>query len=379
MGILSREALNPTRFNVQDPFAMIVTEVENWLLVKQPDYLYSTWPTVKRDYLKRILGLDPAGTRNGLTLRHHATVAPTDELSDTLLAIYDLIDHSVYFTSKYWRAFYYWVKYGKTSSCWPQFSQREIDAALTVLQSGDIAILKTEAEKEWVDFFANGDEINSIFRKIKKPLLTLCYTRVSFLSKYDPALYSIEDLVQYARESILVSLRNNDYIPKDPNRVVGWALKCADNAIHNLRIKALAKKRGFFLHQEESVDTPDVSECLHISSATPDAWYFPTVEDQVQLQELLSYADPKIGSYLRTVCGGEHNPDFWSWFCTHEPKLAQKAAYVEENPEALGPYLQRHLNLSTHQLTSFLKAHLPSLLEKVSDTPLNRAILAYAS
>ena len=73
-----------------------------------------------------------------------------------------------------------------------------------------------------------------------------------------------------------------------------------------------------------------------------------------------------ISSYLKFICCGEHNPDFWTWFYVNEPTLAQRIAYLEENPEAIAPFLQRHLDLPTHQLTDFLRRHLPDVLSKIS-------------
>ena len=86
-------------------------------------------------------------------------------------------------------------------------------------------------------------------------------------------------------------------------------------------------------------------------------------DSAVCLGELLQKADPKINTYLRTIWG-EHNPDFWTWFYHHEPQLAKRDIYIKECPEALGPYIQRHLKLPTWQLTGFLHQHLPTLFPK---------------
>lgn len=410
--IVPHALLNPIAYQIQDPFASIVESVERWLEIHQPNYLIKTdksdWPTIKYEYLKRLLGL----ARNGSALRGHTQAAPTDELTSVLLEIYQLLDHCVYFTSQYWRAFFYWLKTGKLNPCWPQFGQKEADLAYSLLTQDEISKLRLEADKEWLDFLSDKAFVATLFKKIRRPIYRLCFKRVSFLQDYDPALYSLADVQQYAIESVLVSLRNNDHLNRSMDWLIGWSIKCADNAIHNLIGKATAKKRSRIL-EEDDRHSSDIQfggdvyrqrEC-HLSYAlfTPhkDMGYdnnepsftlldslkllgnqpfkdADDMEDNICLRELLELADPKINSYLRTICGGEHNPDFWSWFYYHEPSLAQRIAYIEENPEALGPYLQRHLNLPTYQLTSFLRQHLPSLLERVSSTPANKAMLAYA-
>lgn len=404
--ILSHTLINPIVYKIQDPFFSIIDEIEHWLTEYQPNYKETKWSVIKYEYLKRLLGL----AKNGSYLRGQVRHAPTEELETLLLDIYHLLDHCVYFTSQYWRAFFYYLKTGKLNPCWPQFSQREADLACSLLSEDDLTKLRIEADKEWTDFFSDSTLMTTLFKKIRRPIYRLCYKRVSFLQEYDPSLYSLADVQQYAMESILVSIRNNDYLNKSMDWLIGWSLKCADNAIHNLIGVATAKKRSkiiedddagsnqfsqfgyaFYKHREyylslplqgnknlyeDDIEFPLIDSILVLGNQpfanTTD------LEDKICLKELIKIADPKIGSYLRTICGGEHNPDFWAWFYYNEPTLVQRIAYIEENPGALGPYLQRHLNLPTYQLTSFLRQHLPDLLEKVSNTSSNQAMLAYA-
>lgn len=412
MSILSGCLLNPTRYQIKNPFASIVNEMEAWLLVHQPEYLATKWPKIKQEYLKRILGI----AKNGSLLRSYGQTAPNDDLGSTLIEIYDMIDHCVYFTSKYWRAFYFWLKHNKLSPCWPQFGDDEIKLACSLLTPEEMSGLMLDAQKEWLDFFTDKTAVSDLFKKIKKPVQNLCYKRISFLTKYDPAIYSYDDLLQHVYQEILVSLRNNDYIPTDSKKIVGWALKCADNSIHNLRGKALAQKRiavlqRFMQNPEDEDDVaiynkPRLSSFHHGGGDDKSEYHnndnplefaetkgikrvngekeeealkiMNEIEDKICMKELLEYADPKIGSYLKTICYGEHNPDFWTWFYYHEPSLAQKTAYIEENPESIGPYLQRHLKLPTHQLIGFLKEHLPGLIERVSNTESSKRLIAYA-
>lgn len=388
MPILSAKLLSPMIHKIQDPFASLVNEIEAWLTKYQPNYLTDKWPQVKYGYLQRALGL----AKNGSALRGYARSAPTEELTSTLLDIYALMDHSVYFTSRYWRAFFYWLKTNKLSPCWPQFGEKEISLALSTLTEEDLTKLREEANKEWLDFFEDDIAVANLFKKITKPIQYLCYKRIEFLTKYDPAMYSYEDLQQHVLEKILATLRNNDYIPTHPTKMIGWAIKCADNSIHNLRDRALAQKRNYktpdpnivlvynhhieeFVHIKEDMNRQDTSE--DVNEYMRRDTFEKDLEDSLALQNLLKHASPKINCYLRTICKGEHNPDFWTWFYYNEPTLAQRPAYIMENPEAIGPYLQRHLNLSTHQLTDFLRQHLPTLLERVSSAS-NRVKLAYA-
>jgi len=367
--ILSHDLLHPTASHIQNPFCSLIETTETWLQHRYPSYLTADWPNIKYAFLKRILGLE----QKGVQIRCWADASPSLDVKDALLQIYDLTNHSIYFTSKYWRSFYYWLKYEKLSECWPQFGEKEIMLALSLLTEEDLSLLRNKVQKEWASI-NDSAFISDLYRQVKTPLQKLCYTRSSTLSRKDSALYSPEDLFQHAQEAIVSALRRNDYLPKDPSRIVGWALKCADNSIQDLRKKAHAKKRK----RAEEVELDAIVKNKLTVDVDPYTWFSHyVIEDRIILSELLVYADSKIGSYLRTICGGEHNPDFWSWFYLHEPELAQRTAYVEENPEALGPYLQRHLNLPTYQLTSFLKEYLPSLLDKVSNTAINRAKLAY--
>jgi hypothetical protein len=396
MSILSTELLNPVRYQTQDPFASICKTIESWLTIHQPEYLISTWPQIKYDYLKRLLGVE----KKGSYLRSYAQTAPNDDLGSALMSVYEVIDRSVYFTSKYWRAFYYYLKHNKFSTCWPQFGSDEAELACSLLTEDELQFFRSEADKEWLDYSSSEATITKLLKDIKKPLLTLCYKRVSFLSDFDP-MYSSEDIYQCANEEILIRLRNNDYIPSNPQKLIGWALKCADNALHNLRTKALAQSRSGFHevpcddwnYDSDEMDTTMINQSRMIPlhhGGEHTQWECPenvvpesltvlnVVEDSICVQNLLEHADPKINTYIRTICCGEHNPDFWTWFYQNEPSLAQRPAYVAENPEAIGPFLQRHLKLPTHQLTRFLKQHLPEILERVSNTPVNKAKIAHA-
>lgn len=371
--ILSHELLNPVTYNIKNPFASVVERIESWLTINQPTYLSTQWPFVKREFLKRILKL----SKNGLLLRNCSINAPSDDLSVEILSIYNMIDHCIYYTSKYWRAFYYYVKYNKFSVCWPQFGQKELKLILSTLTPDELSIVEQAANKEWMTTYPSNEEISNLFVLIKKPIYNLCLKRAKALFKYDPSLYSINDLIQIAYEEALTRIRNNDYLPKDPNKFTGWILKCIDNALLNLKSKALANKRSFVIASKDQKWTPRL---CHISTTTneDDDVEFNIlnscqliynnnneIHNNLNMKKILEKADPKVTTYFKTIYYGEHNPDFWSWFYYTEPALAERTSYVEENLDAISPYLQQHLNLSTRELIRFCRRYLPSMLNKV--------------
>jgi hypothetical protein len=378
--ILTHSLLHPIAYCIQDPFASICETMEAWLAIHQPEYLLAVWPKVKQEYVKRILKI----SKKGSALRGYAQKAPVPILKDTLLEIYDLLDHCMYFISKYWRAFYYYLKTGELNSIWLQFGQREVDLIFTMLSEEEINQLKIKAEQEWPDLFSNTQAINKFFKKLQKPLNSLYFKRISFLRMYDPAKYAQDDMLQEINMKVATILRQNDYITSDPYKMTSYALKCADNAIHNLRGEAMANKRSriilasnesesdtykeLSLNSQMLIDDEDVTllESIQLLGDMPfkDA---DIIENNICLEQLIAIASPKIQTYLKTVCAIEHNLDFWSWFYYHERELAQRPIYVQEHPEAIGMYVQRHLNLPTHELTKFLFEHLPSLRDRKSN------------
>ncbi len=369
MSMLSSKLLNPTLFQVYNPFFSLIKEVEDWLMIN--NIAYPDWPSVKYHYLTRILKLEKKGAK----LRGFAQTAPTHALSTALLEIYNLIDNSVYFSSKYWRAFYYYLKTGSiNTNCWPQFGMDEVNLATSLLTPSDLTILKEKAEIEWLDFYKDDKKISLLFKEIKKPLRNICYARTAFLNMYDPALYSFEDLLQYAYTEILVRLRNNDYIPSSTLKLRNWSLRCADNALHNLREKELAQKRTIIVSTKVEKDADvEYQNTLRVTSCNLDDDfnyfevatdnYLVSLENRMFLNDLLKTATPNIKTYLKTIYGEEHNLTFWSWLYQTKPILAKKAEYLEENPEVVGKYLQQFLGISDYQLKSFLNQHIPELLK----------------
>lgn len=393
MSILPSSLLSPSVYQIQNPLASILNCLDVWIETNQPDFK-NTWLNIKVSYVKRLTGL----TKNGATMRGMARKASSTnaELSDTLLDVYNLLDRSIYFTSHLWRAFFYYLKTDKFNPNWPQFGYDEARVISSLLTESDMEKLRAEAEHEWCE--VNSKLIEDVLKKIQRPIYRLCYKRAGFLQNYDPAIYSLDDIQQHVIESVLISLRNNDHLPRSCEWLVRWSVKCADNILINMLVTAKAKKRNKILddrkdgkHRECSLDAPivldknghtDDSEMLTLADSIDVIGYHQAyrsmreMENQRLLDELLRLADPKINCYLRTICGGEHNEDFWQWFYYNEPQLAQRISYIEEHPEAIGPYLQRHLNLPTHQLTRFLKQHLPEILDRVSSTPQNKRRLA---
>lgn len=378
--ILTHELLNPITFKIQNPLASIIDQVEIWLASHEQNYLVEVWPKIKYGYLKRILNL----SSNGSSLRGYARLAPTAELSSTLLDVYLLLDRCVYFTSRFRRAFFYYLKTNSLNPCWPQFGEKEINLIYSLLTSEDLDKIQNKIDKGF-DFYLDDKSISDLFKQVKLPLRNLCYKRVKFLAAAEPALYAIEDVQHKMYEAILIAIQKKDYMPK-PDKRIGWALKIADNALHNLRIYALAEQRSPIIDVAKNDSSLAYVKWNEVSNSTltditndlpildGESFTLADIEEKICVEELLTIASPKINSYIRTICCGEHNPEFWEWFYYTEPSLAQQISYVEENPETLGPYLQRHLNLPTQELTNFLKQHLPTLLEKVSHTSMKRTL-----
>jgi DNA-directed RNA polymerase specialized sigma24 family protein len=360
--MLTSRLLSPSIYNVPNPLASIVRRMEDGLAA-HPLYLEQEWPKVKRGFIHRVLGL----SKTGSMLRGCSVRAPNDEAASAILDVYALLDKSVYFTSRYWRAFYHWLNHGALGAHWPQFGQPELDLALAVLDHQEIDSLKAEARKDWQDFHTQA-EMDALFKRIKKPLRSLCTERVAFLAGCDASIYSADDVMQHACEEILARLRQKDYRPCSEGRMDGWVMKCADNALHNLRDKALAKMRSPLVGSKYRMSSfshggQDGESDESFTQEEEGVQAVADLDDFIQVRELMDKADPKIRTYLKTICCGEHNPEFWTWFYYNEPALSKREAYVTENPEAIGPYLQRHLNLSTHHLTRFLKENLPEILE----------------
>jgi hypothetical protein len=377
--ILTHELLNPITYKIQNPFSSIIDNIEKWLNEHQKEYLITTWPNIKYEYLKRILSLSAKGS----ALRGYARLAPTEELKTTLLDVYLLLDRCVYFTNRFRRALFHYLKTNSLSPCWPQFGEKEVNVTFSLLQAEDLCKLKTKMDKG-IDFTFDDAAISELLKQVRRPLRSLCYKRVRFLAAADPAAYALEDVQHKMYEAILIAIQKKDYFPK-PDKRVGWALKIADNALHNLRIFALAEQRSPILNAEKNESSlciswneisnstlTEITDELPILDGEP--FTLADIEEKICVEELLTIANLKIHSYIRTICCGEHNPEFWEWFYYTEPSLAQQISYVEENPETLGPYLQRHLNLPTQELTNFLKQHLPTLLEKISHTSMKRAL-----
>ena len=360
--------LRPTALGTPDPFASICIDVEAWIKLNRPDYM-DTWSSFKNTLLRRILRLKK---KSGAYLRDRALAAreQSDVLGSTLMSLYEMTDSSVYYTSDYWRAFTYWLDKGKFNPRWPQFGRCDAGLACDLLDSGELETMRQQASRIW-DMVDEG-ALSRLIVKVRPKIAHMCRTRIWFLSSYDPALYSQEDLTQDVTCAVINALRKCEIFRDDPEKMVGWVIKSADNMIHNIRTKALAGKRtpvifddlddGRSCEREKHLSDCDMNldDLLRVEMGDLDR-EIREVENEVCLEQLLEKADPKIASYLRTICRSEYNSDFWKWFCCNEPVLAQRKAYIDEHPEAIGPYIQRHIGLPTWKLAGFLHQHLPHL------------------
>jgi DNA-directed RNA polymerase specialized sigma24 family protein len=363
--------LRPTTYGQLNPFATTMQTLESKIREHHPDYI-PLWEKLIKLYIRRILKLG----KTGASIRSLLGKSPNYELKSILSDIYEIIDNCEYYTSHIWRAYSYWLTTQKYNPRWPQADEQEIHYIDNLLTEEERAIVRVKASEIWVNVFDDPEGINKLMKQIEPTIKGLCYKRAGLLASYDAALYSFEDLYQEIYCSVLTMIRKNDTFHDNPMKMVSWVIKCADNIIHNITGKVI-KSSPKMIHTStmEEKDDFNLDDLLRIEHQGQFFQEMKEMEDSIQLTELIAKADPKISIYLRTVCGGEHNTDFWTWFYHHEPILAQREAYLEEHPEALGPYVQRHLALPTWELTSFLNQYLPDLMTKVSNTPRNRKLI----
>lgn len=336
----------------KNPFASLISQIEA-KLQEHPHYLTTSWEEVKRSFLLHLLGLE----HNGSKINRLAHSAPNEAITCLILDTYEDLNHKTYFTSQFWRSFYFWLDRSVINKeRWPLFGETEIYLSLSLLRPDEIAVLKKEAESQWANFFDDQTAVDALFRKVQGPITNLCRRRLNYLTRKDPALYSLPDLVQQVNYEVSHTLRNNDHFADAPSKMYRWTLKCADNIILNIKNQAQALKRGLD------------SEYLELDGV--DEWEMPnieilgTLEDRLCLDEMIKKANPKIQTYLTILFKEHHSPDFWEWFYRAEPELACKTVYTEEHPEVLSPWVQRWLDLPTHELVGFLKNTVPSFMPR---------------
>jgi hypothetical protein len=395
MTILSRESLTPFSSKLKNPLSTAFKEIENYLLSSKNNeeheknllqFHKNDWPKLKKYLVLRALHF---GNAHGPAIIGMARRAPDQELATAITEMYKLIDCCAYYTSHYWRAVYYWLRSGgRFCETWPNFDKEDADLTFSMLSRDEIEVIMEDSEDKFPNAFDDTEGVKTLFNKIQKKIKNLCKKRLHFLSKFDPAIYSLEDLQQEVNCTVLMSLRFCDYFSDRPEKLIRWAMKSADNAIHSIRDYAQTEKRAKIKQviTENGEETFVLRECplsQPLSEGDDEGAVF-TLADSIRIlgehafkehellldstcfSQLMKKADPKIKHYLRILWGGEHDEQFWDWFYYQEPELAKRAAYIEENPEAIGPWVQRWLNLSNHQLLSFLREELPEALERVS-------------
>jgi hypothetical protein len=383
--IIDPKLLQPILQEQSDPFATMASQVDVWVAANLPEYM-GTWNVVKSTFLRRILKLGKSGSY----LRGQGSTAPHHLLGSAIQSIYELVGSSVYYTSYFWRAYSYWLSKGKFNPRWPLFGEGEVRLACSILTTDEKRQLKQKASDIWKNVFDDTKAMNELIRHIEPQIKRMCSKKIRFLVQYDASL-SIEDLYQDILCDVMVVLRNNDTFCDDLMANVGWIIRCAENAIQNKRSNAQASKRSRIASSEEGMSNKQEVEfnrlsnqeevnsfCLEDLLRLHQGDLSKEIEDTdsaIFLGELIKKADPKISTYLRAVCEGKYNPDFWTWFYHHEPLLAQRDVYRGGDPEALGPFIQRHLDLPTWQLTGFLHEHFPDIKAKIRDTPRNRNLL----
>jgi DNA-directed RNA polymerase specialized sigma24 family protein len=377
---LSTRVLRPVSFNVQNPLYTVFEESD--ALMKSYDY--PKWALIKRNIVAQLLHIES----HGAFLNGAVRTAPNIEISDTIDELKNLITNSYYFSTQYWRAFYYWInKGGKFNPRWPQFGEAEAQITMSLLTPGQLELVTVKAKGIWPEAEMRKRKLEQIFHQIQARISSLCYTRLRYLMQYDPALYSAEDLKQIVNYELLKRFQASDFFDDDPTELIGWAIRCADNIIHNLREYAQAGKRAKlivvqegdrahgvetqFLFREVAIHTPlkeesrsnfTLAESIRLLGDGP--WdQVVEMRDRICLEQLLAKADSKIKTYLKIIWGGEHNPDFWSWFYRNEPKLASRAEYIQENPEAISHWVEVWLKLPRWRLMAFFKENMPELID----------------
>jgi len=343
--MLSKDLLMPSSSGTRNPFSSMLTAIESHL---GAEYRDAEWNEVKRTFLLRILRLK----KNGQAINRLAFSAPNDGVSTLILEAYQVLDRSVYFTSQFWRAFYHWLDKGNVDAeRWPLFGYPEACLAISLLKPAELVSLKASARMEWPNIFDRPKEVDQLFTDVQTTVKGLCRRRLTYLSRRDPAIHSLPDLVQQVNSEVLYGLRTNDHFADSPHKMFRWAIKCADNYILNLQAKAKTLKSG--PDAEHVPVDEDVAEKLSTIRMMED------IEDRLCLNGMLK-AEGKVGIYMTTLFGGKHNPEFWEWFRRNEPTLASREVYVEEHPEAIGPWVQRWLKLPTSELLVFLREAIPT-------------------
>lgn len=363
MTLLSRALLSPIYSEISNPFTSIIETLD---AAVDRDFA-PTWHETKRTFALNLFGMAKLSKKL-------SQQAPSFLLEDALSDLRSAFEYSAYFTSQFWRAFYYYLNTGKLNPRWPQFGVKEADTITGLLTLSEIEVLKQNAKNNWNNLFDDKEGIDRLFKHIRPQVIQLCKKRATFLTWRDPAVHSFEDLLQQTYCSVLKSLRTSDYFTDDSKKMVGWAIKCADNSLHDLIDVATASKRNRIVNGKQracELALPNVggegdweSQKLQDNPfSQPDH-----VEDAIFYHQIIARAkNPKIKSYLQIVCGEEHNFDFWSWLSYTKPKLARREEFVTENPKVLGSWVQRWLDLPTGNLISFIRSEVPDLLESVKE------------
>lgn len=373
MTLLSRALLSPIYSEVSNPFTAILETLD---AAVDKDFA-PTWHETKRMFALRLFNMAKLSKKL-------SQQAPNFLLEDAILDIRSAFDYSAYFTSQFWRAFYYYLNTGSLNPRWPQFGIEEAKTLHGLLTTEELDIIKQNAKNCYSSLFDNQIGINSLFKQIRPQIIQLCKKRATFLSWIDPAVYSHEDVVHQTYCNVLKSLRTSDYFTDDPQKMAGWAIKCADNSLHDLIDTATAAKRNRLVNgtQREcdlAIQNEDGEgdwETLRLQGSNPFSQP-DYIEDTIFYHQIIARAkNPKIKSYLQIVCGEEHNFDFWSWLSYTKPKLSRREAFVTENPKVLGSWVQRWLDLPTGRLISFLRTEVPELVDAVKEPQRTKLCLA---
>jgi len=325
--------------------------VERYLQEKNCEtFLHHFWPKLKNLLVLKIL----RGKGQGQTIRSIIKQCPDHDLQTDLLEFTANIKNSKYYVSDLWWAFSHWLTFGTMSEDYPQIEKKELLTLERQLTREELGGYRSKVQ------IRRKLDANAILGKLQPNIRSLCRRRMQFISRGDPAGYSLDDLVQEMNCLVLSLLHSQDHCQISQEHVLPWLVTCVDNALQNMinyatnsdRSRILFKKTDGFL---EIVGTREV----HFKDNFPGE----RKESSFEFEEILrKVKDPRIKKYLEVLLSEEHNPEFWSWFKTNIPHLAGRQRYLAEEPEAIGPWIQRWLGIGRRDLIHFLHSYLPDIL-----------------
>ena len=368
-------------FASRDPLDSLLVAFEQALVGAKVDraYVDRVWPDLRHRIILHALKVQKSGNRVNAVLRE----APS-AMASSLDQVYQMLQHNIYLTSQYWRAAHHHIRTGGFSPDYPKFGERDLALAMGALSQETLTQIR-EGEPQ-VDFMDTA-RLHKLVKAVRPYIKREVYRRTKFLRNTDPALYSAEDLVRELECRLIMKLRNEPKLKDHPNMLFGWCYKVISNEIPNLlefassearaRVRQnfdrdsnpvldgeghptyLVRETDFF---RDSVGAEGDGERFELFAAVQYANRDAVHHDDVMsIARLREKAGDSIGRYLDVLFNGGDDVEFRNWFKEQEPEISRRRRHVEGDPEAIGPWIQRWLNLSTRQLITFLDDAAPCM------------------